>query len=89
MSSLDFDMGHVLVGFEIYDTAFSNLSFSTTDTSITFTWDLQSSTDLGNVIYGKFLTRPAAEVPLPAGAPLLFGGLALLGAVRRRSKKAS
>lgn len=47
----------------------------------------ESNSNSANLI-GSFDVRPGATIPLPAAGWLLIGGLGVLGAVKRRSKKA-
>ncbi|MCP4767667.1 MAG: VPLPA-CTERM sorting domain-containing protein [Gammaproteobacteria bacterium] len=86
LSTLDFDDGSDLLGFDLISTSLSNLTFSFTANSLTFNFDLVpgSGPNNGPAIHGRFITD-VSPVPVPA-AVWLFG-TALLGFVgmsRRR-----
>jgi len=82
-SDLDLDTGSILDGVSLTQ-PYSNASISDiTASSFTVSW---IDTDLPQGIYISIQLGNGSTpvVPLPAGAPLLIGGLALLGFVRRR-----
>lgn len=95
-SDLDFSTG-VLSGFTITKTALTDLDFTFTDSSISFTFSDTGFSSRGTLIAGTFLTSQMTTpgpvpgsgpdvpaVPLPAGLPLLALGLGALGIARRR-----
>lgn len=59
-------------------------------TALGFTLEIPAATfaaPVGQVFRARYLTEPeTAVVPIPAGLPLLAGGLAVLGALRRRRR---
>ena len=90
LESLDFSMGHTLVGFEILHSEFDNLVATVIGNTLTFTYTdgfLHTLYAGDIIIWGRFLTRPS-QIPLPAAFPLMVAGLGGIGLFSRRRKKA-
>lgn len=89
-SGLDFSMGHELVGFQVYRSAFSLDVDVLSPNSIAFSFaEGAYRADRMQFIKGKWLTEPAAApVPLPAAGWMLVAALGGLGLVARRKRQA-
>jgi hypothetical protein len=78
LSDLDFSDLSVLSGFSLISTSLSNLSWSSTSDSLTFTFDSQGfGPNNGPAIHGTFITT---AIPLPGTISLLAIALFGLGA---------
>jgi len=84
LSGLDFSGGEVLTGFDLGVSTLTDLSVSTTASSVTFSWTNDSRVGPDTVLSGTYET--SAVIPIPASLPLLLGGLAGLGLVARRGR---
>lgn len=82
VSGLLFEGGAPLLGFEVLEVNLSGFSFSTTATSITFSYT-DDYAPIGTVIRGRYITT-ATAVPEPTSILLLGIGLALFAVCRRR-----
>jgi hypothetical protein len=86
LSSLDFSGGAILTGFNLTSTSLTGLSWTFTDTSLTFSFDDAVGPNNGSAIRGQFATLSA--VPLPASLPMLAAALGGFAFLLRRARKA-
>ena len=86
LSSLDFSGGAILTGFNLTSTSLTGLSWTFTDTSLTFSFDNSRGPNNGSAIRGQFATLSA--VPLPASLPMLAAALGGFAFLLRRARKA-
>jgi hypothetical protein len=85
LSSLAFTGGEVLAGFNLWYTALSGVTFSTTANSLTVGYTSTGFVGPGPILVGQYITR---KVPEPATLALFGLGLAGLGLGLRRKKAA-